>query len=418
MSGGAPSHDVVGAVEKIAAAGAQGQANFVSRGGTPGTTVEEHTIWGLTHGVTTCTVSTANGGGRSPSTTTGNCPDSISYPSWYHATGLSQGPNVENADVCNYSHGDCYVLTDRGTFQYLESTHAISHLKIVTRDNKASARGGNTLLINSFHAYAINPAKFAGDSNVHINLAGAEAFLNWVTSPAGQRDVGKFMAAGGDPPFLPDAAPALGVDKAPKKLTAGHKLVVTGTLRNKVPGTPSLAGVQVRLTATPDRGPTKVVDTTTTTRQGHFRLHVRPKRSASYSVSSASISQIEIPKPRLDPSFGDLLRPASASAGHNSVRGHVSLQQPTATGGVVKLAGSLAPVVAGKQARLKIFTQHANGHSDARAVRIRSRRLPAGAKHFRVRLHLKPGRRWIVSVRYSNPGVILAGDSKQRTIVV
>jgi len=82
------------------------------------------------------------------------------------------------------------------------------------------------------------------------------------------------------------------------------------------------------------------------------------------------------------------------------------------------LAGSLTPAVAGKHARLKIFTQHATGHSDARAVRIRSRKLPAGAQHFQVHIHLKPGRKWIVSVRYSNPGVLLPADSRQRRIVV
>ena len=47
-------HDVAKAFEDIAAAGALGQANFVSRGGTPGTTVQEHAIWALTNDVTTC----------------------------------------------------------------------------------------------------------------------------------------------------------------------------------------------------------------------------------------------------------------------------------------------------------------------------------------------------------------------------
>ena len=49
---GAP-HDIATAFEKIAAAGAAGTANFVSRGGTPGTTVQEHAIWALTSGTTT-----------------------------------------------------------------------------------------------------------------------------------------------------------------------------------------------------------------------------------------------------------------------------------------------------------------------------------------------------------------------------
>ena len=60
------THDIVGAFQKIAAAGAAGQANFVSRGNTAGTPVQEHAIWALTSGVQTCNVSAANGGGVAP----------------------------------------------------------------------------------------------------------------------------------------------------------------------------------------------------------------------------------------------------------------------------------------------------------------------------------------------------------------
>ena len=83
----------------------------------------------------------------------------LSYPSWYHATGLTQGPNIVNGDACNYPTGpnNCYVFTDRGTYQYLKSTNAATNLRIVTRDNSPSSRGGEPLLVNSFHAYAIDP---------------------------------------------------------------------------------------------------------------------------------------------------------------------------------------------------------------------------------------------------------------------
>lgn len=55
-------HDIVTAFKDIAAAGAGGKADFVSRGDTPGTTVEVHSIWGLvgTASLTLCTVSAAN----------------------------------------------------------------------------------------------------------------------------------------------------------------------------------------------------------------------------------------------------------------------------------------------------------------------------------------------------------------------
>src|SRR5262245_53886981 len=70
---GSSSEDIVQAFQKIAAAGANGDATFVSRGGTPGTTVQEHAIWALTSGVDTCTVDNTNGGGSQPSTATGAC---------------------------------------------------------------------------------------------------------------------------------------------------------------------------------------------------------------------------------------------------------------------------------------------------------------------------------------------------------
>ena len=50
---GSSSENIVQAFQKIAAAGANDHANFVSRGGTPGTTVQEHAIWALTTRVST-----------------------------------------------------------------------------------------------------------------------------------------------------------------------------------------------------------------------------------------------------------------------------------------------------------------------------------------------------------------------------
>lgn len=315
-------HDIVTAVERIARAGRAGEANFVSRGGTPGTTVEEHQIWSLAAGVPHCTVGATDGGGVSPSTAGGACPPTISYPSWYHSTGLDQGPNVENADVCNYPHANCYALTDRGTYQYLLSTGAVSNLKIVTRDNASSARGGKTLLINSFHAYAVNPARFSGHPSVQINLTAAKAFLGWVTSPAGQAAVGAYMSKGGDPPFLPDAAPALTASAVPTSVADGGGITVTGSLRNIVPGTPPLVGVKVTLSEVPTSDPQatpRAVATSSTTGDGRFTLHYRPTSTATYTVSSGPISQIE--NATLHPVFGDLLHAASQRLGRTDVPG-------------------------------------------------------------------------------------------------
>lgn len=419
LNGSDPSNDVATAFEKIAAAGAAGKANFVSRGGTPGTTVEEHAIWKLTTGVSTCTVSDANGGGVSPSTTSGACPSTITYPSWYHATGLNQAPNIENADVCNYSGGSCYTLTDRGTFQYLVSTKAISNLEIVARNNSASARGGRTLLVNSFHAYAISPAKFANDPNVHINLTGAEDFLNWVTSPAAQAQVAAFEADQPEgAPFLPDAAPVVTLaHQAPKHVAVGDPVTVKGQLKNIVPGTPPLAGVEVSL-ATKAADPAAVVDTTTTSAKGHFRLRYRPTSAARLVVTTPQISQIEVTFPAPNPPFGDILMPTSAAVGKFALASAVTLERPTSHGGSVELQGTLDPKVAGNKASLKIYANPATGKTPRAHTLVATRSLSPGAKRYDVHVHLATGKKWAVRVAYVNPGVVTSGESNTRTLVV
>ena len=70
-------NDIARAFADVASAGVNGggtpKATFVSRGGTPGTTVSEHGIWQLVSssglspaGLLLCTVSAANGGGETP----------------------------------------------------------------------------------------------------------------------------------------------------------------------------------------------------------------------------------------------------------------------------------------------------------------------------------------------------------------
>ena len=272
--------DIVGAFEKIAAAGEAGTADFVSRGGNPGTTVAEHKIWDQTTGISTCDVSEDDGGYVSPSTTTGACGTTIAYPDWYHATGLTQGPNIVNADACNYGRGlDCYVLTDRGTFDYLESTGALSNLQIVVR--------GSSLLVNSFHAYAVNADKFGADAG--LNPVGATAFLDWLTSPEGQQAVGGHLNQAADPPFLPSASPTIAWQRTPGPLR--------GVLTNPVPGTPPLAGVKLTVTLS-DR-----TVTVTTGADGGFAIP--GPWTGPVTVKVPAITQIE--NDTLDPVFGDLL---------------------------------------------------------------------------------------------------------------
>ena len=310
-------HDVVGAFEKIAAAGAAGNANFVGRGTTnntppPGTGVEEHLIWALTNlpSIPMCVVSDANGGGKRPYTGANGdpCPtgNNAMTPTWYHETGQNQGLTADVADVCNFTGGNCYALLDRGTFQFKQSQTppTATHLHIVTRDNAASARGGRDFLINSFHAYALNPAKFAGNGNVQLNTTGATTFLNWVTSPAAQAAVAAFLNSGGDSPFKGSAAPVLSGSSVPATVTAGNAFTVTGNLHNVVPGTPALTGQTVNLST-----PAGKLASGTADAQGNYSITYTPTANGAFTVGTGQISQVE--NSSLNPVFGDLLNATS-----------------------------------------------------------------------------------------------------------
>ena len=98
------------------------------------------------------------------------CPDSgtvnsTDAPAWYFINaGSTQGANVHRrrTRALTVPPARCYVLTDRGTFDYLASgtdpAGTIPNLKIVTRGpQSASAPGGVNALINYFHVYIINP---------------------------------------------------------------------------------------------------------------------------------------------------------------------------------------------------------------------------------------------------------------------
>ena len=411
-------HDIVGAFQRVAAAGAAGTANFVSRGGTPGTTVQEHAIWALTTGVTTCTVSATNGGGTVPSTTTGDCPSSTSFPSWYHSTGLTQGPNIVNADACNYPGSNCYLLTDRGTFSYLQSTGAVHNLKIVTRDNAPTATGGGSLLVNSFHAYALNRAKFAGNPNVAINRPGATAFLNWVTSPVAQAAIGRYLSAGGDPPFLPDAAPSLNNARLPASVQGGRSITVRGTLSNVVPGTPALGGVRVSLqrVGTGVSGPERTtVASALTDSTGHYAITYQPERSQAYWVKVDQIAKVE--NSTLSPVFGDLLAPTSRWLGRVAVIGNPRIKHVRTSSNHIRLRGLLRPAVLGTSAHVSLYAV-SRGRSKAKGLQfIAQRHVKAGATHFNVLFRLPPGD-WSYQLKYVNTGRMKAGPTQRRTVTV
>jgi tungstate transport system substrate-binding protein len=146
----------VEAFREIFAAG----STFVSRGDESGTHVKELDIW--------------KNAGLDP---TGQ--------DWYLETGQGQGATLSIA-----SEKGGYALTDRGTFLAYKPN---VDLKILVE--------GDPFLLNVYHVITVNPEKYP-----KMNLAGAKAFTDFVTSEEGQRIIAEFgVDQYGQPLFIPDA---------------------------------------------------------------------------------------------------------------------------------------------------------------------------------------------------------------------
>ncbi len=146
------------AFKKIAAAA----ATFVSRGDGSGTETRELATW-KTAGITP----------------KGN--------SWYLQSGQGMGPTLQIA-----SEKGGYTLTDNATF--LSNSSKLS-LDVLVQ--------GDPVLLNIYHVISVNAAKWP-----KVNLAGAKAFADYVTSPAGQELIGSFGSQYGQHLFVPDAGKA------------------------------------------------------------------------------------------------------------------------------------------------------------------------------------------------------------------
>jgi ABC-type tungstate transport system permease subunit len=424
-------HDIVGAFAAIAEAGQAGNAEFVSRGGTPGTTVEEHQIWaylvgqkGGSHvpGVTFCKVPSMDGGGYSPSTSNGDCPvkrgvTEIDYPAWYHVTGLSQAPNVEATQECNFggsSHTDCYVFTDRGTFDDLKAQQSdpIPDLSILSQRNAASSPGGKTVLTNYFHAYAVDAAAVAQATGqpVALNTQGAETFIGWLSSPAAQRIVGAYLQnTPGGAPFTPDAQPKITLSSRPAlparvKGTA-RRYTVTGRIRNVAPATPPLAHQPVTI-GDPQGG---TVATTTTDGEGRFTLHFHPSTSGPYAVRTPTLAQLE--NASLDPAFSDLLSAGKQPLGAITVVGDPQISTAALKGRQVTVNGTLSPV---GQAHSGVVTLLA-GRSGHKLRAVSSVSVPAGHGHFTVDGQL-PRADHLVAVSWGVPFEVATGTSPRHRV--
>ncbi|MBV9338303.1 MAG: hypothetical protein JO243_20650 [Solirubrobacterales bacterium] len=439
VAAGAP-HNIAQAFADVASAGNAGRATFLSRGGTTtasGTTVEEHQLWALVSssgltpsGVVLCSVSAADGGGRTPikssvQATSGQpCPDSGSVsqadaPSWYKINATNQAANVVAANACTTQStsgpNSCYVLTDRGTFDYLASgtdpAGSVPSLAIVTRENSASAPGGATELVNYFHVYIINPS-VSGET---VNLTAAQDFVNFLTSPNIQGQLKNYLANTGDPagpPFVADASPAITASGIPNELAAGKSITVTGTVTNREPGFPPLAGKTVALDQL--GGPVPVARASgTTDAAGNYRITFTPTSNGVYQVATGEISQIE--NSTLSPPYGDILSPAATAAAPMYVRAAVSIGSVKPFLGGATVSGRLAPSTPDSTAKLTILARPQG--SKRRFSRVRVVSLAARHSTYSIRVALRSGR-WQLEASYQDPAELLGGNSPTRNVSV
>jgi ABC-type tungstate transport system permease subunit len=441
-------NNIAQAFADVATAGVAGTATFLTRGGTTtasGTTVEEHGIWAIVNsagltptGVVLCDVSAADGGGMSPisptvQATSGQaCPDSgtvsgADAPSWYFVnSGASQGANVVATNACTATGitsgaNTCYTLTDRGTYDFLQSknspaagTTGIPNLAILTRNNSASAPGGGDALINYFHAYIINPSS-AGET---VNLTAAQDFISFITSPAIQSELKGYLSNSantddtGGAPFVADASPSITAGGFPATVAAGTPVTVTGQVTNLEPGYPPLAGQTVSIDEL--EGLTSVaVANGQTNATGGYSITFTPPSSGSYQASTGYISQVE--NSTLNPVYGDTLSPAATTATAVTVTGSVTISRALASTGGVSVTGTVGPATPDANGTVEVLARK-QGSKGAFAT-VGSGSLKAGVTTYAVNGSLAAGK-WQVETTYGDAGEFTAATSGTRNITV
>jgi tungstate transport system substrate-binding protein len=148
--------DIVAALKKIAA----GKAPFASRGDKSGTHFAELQLW--------------KEAGIDPNQGKG---------SWYRETGSGMGATLNTASGMN-----AYALTDRGTW-----------LSFKNRGQLEISVEGDKRLFNQYGVMLVNPAK-----HPHVKKAMGQAFVDWVTSPEGQKAIAEYKI-NGEQLFFPNA---------------------------------------------------------------------------------------------------------------------------------------------------------------------------------------------------------------------
>jgi tungstate transport system substrate-binding protein len=153
---GTRGNDIAAALKKLAAGGQP----FVSRGDKSGTHAAELRLWKAA-GVDLA----------------------AAKPAGYKECGCGMGPALNMAAA---TAG--YVLADRGTW-----------LGFKNRGELAILVEGDKSLFNPYGVMVVNPAR-----HPHVKAALAEAFADWVVSPAGQQAIAAYKI-GGEPLFFPNA---------------------------------------------------------------------------------------------------------------------------------------------------------------------------------------------------------------------
>jgi len=149
-------NNIVAALHKIA----DTQAPFVARGDDSGTSKAELRLW--------------KEAGIDPKAISG---------AWYRDTGSGMGPTLNAAAAM-----DAYTLSDRGTWLNFRNRQ---NLKIVIQ--------GDRRLFNQYGVMLVNPVRYP---SVKQDL-GAK-FINWLTSPTGQKTIADYKI-NGEQLFFPDA---------------------------------------------------------------------------------------------------------------------------------------------------------------------------------------------------------------------
>lgn len=153
---GARGQDIVAALGRLAAA----KAPFVSRGDKSGTHAAEQRFWKAAH------VDLA-----------------AAKPAGYKECGCGMGPALNIGSATN-----AYVLTDRATW-----------LNFRNRGDLVVLVEGDKRLFNQYGVIVVNPAK-----HPHVKKDLAQAFADWLVSPAGQRTIAAYRV-NGEPLFVPNA---------------------------------------------------------------------------------------------------------------------------------------------------------------------------------------------------------------------